>query len=102
MLIRCSRRTRGTWAGRRCASPEAARRTVPADVLALFDLDHTLLTLDSDDSWVEHLVERKLIDRKSFEERNRIIGEGYRRGEVGVLEFTEFYLSTLASTPMAS
>jgi HAD superfamily hydrolase (TIGR01490 family) len=75
---------------------------VPADVLALFDLDHTLLTLDSDDSWVEHLVERKLIDRKSFEERNRIIGEGYRCGEVGLLEFTEFYLSTLAATPMAS
>jgi len=75
---------------------------VPADVLALFDLDHTLLTLDSDDSWVEYLVERKLIDRRSFEERNRVIGERYRRGEVGVLEFTEFYLSTMASTPMAS
>ncbi len=75
---------------------------MPADVIALFDLDHTLLTLDSDDSWVEHLLERGLIDRESFGERNRVIGERYRRGEVGLLEFTEFYLSTLASTPMAS
>jgi HAD superfamily hydrolase (TIGR01490 family) len=68
---------------------------MPADILALFDLDHTLLSIDSDEAWVEHLIEQGAIDRASFEARNRRIGERYRRGEADVVEFTEFYLSTL-------
>ena len=68
---------------------------LPADVLALFDLDNTLLTGDSDEAWVEFLIERGVLDRPSFERANNEIVGRYRRGEVGVLEFTEFYLSTL-------
>ena len=66
-----------------------------SDVLALFDLDHTLLTVDCDEAWVEFLIEQGAIDRATFEEGNRHVAERYRRGEVGLLEFTEFYLSTL-------
>jgi HAD superfamily hydrolase (TIGR01490 family) len=73
---------------------------LPADVLALFDLDHTLLTGDCDEAWVEFLIERNLLDRASFERANRTVVDRYRRGEVGVLEFTEFYLSTLAGHAM--
>ena len=69
---------------------------MPADVLALFDLDHTLLTGDCDEAWVEFLIERGVLDRASFERANRQVVDRYRRGEVGVLEFTEFYVSTLA------
>ena len=69
---------------------------MPADVLALFDLDHTLLTGDCDEAWIEFLIERGVLDRASFERGNREIVDRYRRGEVGILEFTEFYLSTLA------
>lgn len=69
---------------------------MPADVLALFDLDHTLLTGDCDEAWVEFLIEREVLDRASFERANREVVDRYRRGEVGVLEFTEFYVSTLA------
>jgi HAD superfamily hydrolase (TIGR01490 family) len=69
---------------------------LPADVLALFDLDHTLLTGDCDESWIEFLIERDVLDRQSFERENRRVVDRYRRGEVGVLEFTEFYVSTLA------
>jgi HAD superfamily hydrolase (TIGR01490 family) len=68
---------------------------VPSDVLALFDLDHTLLTVDCDEAWVEFLIELGVVERATFEAGNRLIGERYRRGEVGLLEFTEFYLSTL-------
>ncbi len=68
---------------------------MPSDVLALFDLDHTLLALDSDEAWVDFLIGEGALDRSVFERGNRAIVEGYRRGEVGVLEFTEFYLSTL-------
>jgi HAD superfamily hydrolase (TIGR01490 family) len=69
---------------------------LPADVLALLDLDRTLLTGDCDEAWVEFLIERDVLDRASFERANRHVVERYRRGEVGVLEFTEFYVSTLA------
>jgi HAD superfamily hydrolase (TIGR01490 family) len=72
----------------------------PADVLALFDLDHTLLTVDCDEAWVEFLIEQGVVDRASFEAGNRLVGERYRRGEVGLLEFTEFYLSTLKGHPV--
>jgi HAD superfamily hydrolase (TIGR01490 family) len=73
---------------------------VPSDVLALFDLDRTLLTLDCDEAWVEFLIEQRAVDRTSFEAGNRLVGERYRRGEVGLLEFTEFYLSTLTGHPV--
>jgi HAD superfamily hydrolase (TIGR01490 family) len=69
---------------------------LPADVLALFDLDLTLLTGDCDEAWVEFLIERDVLDRESFERANRQVVDRYQRGEVGVLEFTEFYVSTLA------
>jgi len=72
----------------------------PPAVLALFDLDHTLLTIDCDEAWVEFLIEQGVVERTTFEAGNRTIGEKYRRGEVGLLEFTEFYLSTLASHPV--
>ena len=72
-----------------------------ADVLALFDLDETLLTLDSDDAWVEYLIGHGVIERAGLQQRNDIIGERYRRGEVGLLEFTEFYLSTFVGHTLA-
>ncbi len=65
------------------------------DILALFDLDHTLLPNDSDEQWVEFLLERGKLDRAGFESANRDLGDRYRRGEAGAIEFTEFYLSTL-------
>jgi hypothetical protein len=40
------------------------------------------------------LWQREIV--RFYRQRNRIIGERYRRGEAGLLEFTEFYLSTLA------
>lgn len=63
--------------------------------LALFDLDHTLLTVDSDEAWVEFLIEQGVLDRLQFERANHELVSRYRRGEAGALEFTEFYLSTL-------
>ena len=65
------------------------------DILALFDLDHTLLPHDSDEQWVEFLLEGGMLDRAAFESANLELGERYRRGEASAIEFTEFYLSTL-------
>jgi HAD superfamily hydrolase (TIGR01490 family) len=65
------------------------------DVLALFDLDHTLLPNDSDEQWVEFLLSRGKLDRATFEAANLELGQRYRRGEAGEIEYVEFYLSTL-------
>ena len=73
--------------------------TAQPDILALFDLDHTLLPHDSDEKWVEFLIEEGALDREVFEHANRELRARYQRGEAGALEFTEFYLSTL--TPFA-
>ena len=72
---------------------------MPADVLALFDLDRTLLANDCDEAWIEFLIEQGALDRASFEEGNRAVVERYRSGEVGLLEYTEFYVSTLRLHP---
>lgn len=68
---------------------------MPADVLALFDLDHTLLPHDSDEQWVDFLVEQGALDPVRYDAANRDLITRYNRGEAGTLEFTEFYLSTL-------
>jgi len=69
----------------------------PPPTLALFDLDHTLLDGDSDVLWCEFLIDRGVLDRAVFGPRNRAIEAGYKAGAVGVLEFCEFYVGTLAS-----
>lgn len=64
--------------------------------LALFDLDHTLLTGDSDVLWCEFLMDRGLLGRESFGARNARMEQRYREGTVGVSEFAHFYLGLLA------
>lgn len=65
-------------------------------VLALFDLDHTLVPHDSDEEWVAFLIDQGELDREQWEAANRELIARFNRGEAGAIEFTEFYLSTLA------
>jgi len=69
---------------------------VSAAVLALFDLDHTLVPHDSDEEWVVFLVDQDVLDRAEWETANRELIARFNRGEAGAIEFMEFYLSTLA------
>ncbi len=64
--------------------------------LTLFDLDHTLLDGDSDVLWCDFLIERGVLDRASFGERNAQMDQDYRAGIVSAAAFCEFYVSTLA------
>src|SRR5262252_3493790 len=70
---------------------------MPHDVLALFDLDNTLLPRDTDEQWVDFLLASRVLDRDTYDAANRDLAARYARGEAGALEFTEFYLSTLTS-----
>ena len=63
--------------------------------LALFDLDHTLLSGDSDVLWCEFLVRHGQLPRSHLE-RNAAMDAGYRAGTVSVAEFCNFYVSQLA------
>jgi HAD superfamily hydrolase (TIGR01490 family) len=64
--------------------------------LALFDLDHTLLSGDSDVLWCEFLIAEGLLDRAEFEPRNRAMAERYANGLASPAEFCGFYAQTLA------
>ena len=64
--------------------------------LTLFDLDHTLLSGDSDVLWCDFLIERGVLDRASFAARNADMDARYRAGTVGLEEFANFYVGTLA------
>ncbi len=72
-----------------------------ADIIALFDLDHTLLPHDSDEQWVAFLVEEGALDRERWDAANRDLIARFNRGEAGAIEFTEFYLSTLTQLDAA-
>jgi len=60
--------------------------------LALFDLDNTLLTGDSDDEWFDFLAERGAVDREAETAAHAELVGRYRQGRVGTLEFCEFFL----------
>lgn len=66
-----------------------------ASVLALFDLDHTLLPHDTDEQWMAFLLDQGKLHPEKFEAANRDLAARYQRGEAAALEYTEFYLSSL-------
>ena len=70
--------------------------------LTLFDLDHTLLSGDSDVLWCDFLMAKGVLDKKEFTPRNADMAARYRLGTVGLQEFADFYVGTLAGrTPEA-
>ena len=69
--------------------------------LALFDLDHTLLTGDSDVLWCEFLMHEGLLDRAAFEPRDAEMARRYREGSVSAPNFCDFYVATLAGRTLA-
>jgi HAD superfamily hydrolase (TIGR01490 family) len=64
--------------------------------LALFDLDHTLLSGDSDVLWCEFLMQQGLLDRAEFEPRNAHMARHYADASVSAQAFCDFYVATLA------
>ena len=63
--------------------------------LALFDLDHTLLSGDSDVLWCDFLVGLGLLDA-GYSERNRKMASAYTAGVVTPADYCNFYAGTLA------
>lgn len=67
--------------------------------LALFDLDNTLLPLDSDYEWGQFLVRAGAVDPESFTKRNQEFYEQYQNGTLNPVEYLEFAFGTLSRFP---
>lgn len=67
--------------------------------LALFDLDHTILPLDSDYEWGQFLVRIGAVDADEFARRNAAFYAQYEAGTLDPVEYLEFALGTLARFP---
>lgn len=69
--------------------------------LALFDLDHTLLNLDSDHAWGEFLISQALVDATSHRARNDQFYEDYKAGTLDAVAYNEFVFEFLAQHDLA-
>jgi len=67
--------------------------------LALFDLDHTLLPIDSDHEWGEFLARVGAVDGDAYRARNDAFFAQYNAGVLDPVEYLEFALGTLAGFP---
>jgi HAD superfamily hydrolase (TIGR01490 family) len=64
--------------------------------LALFDLDNTLLSGDSDFEWAQFLIEEGVLDRELFEAKNEAFYLQYKAGTLDIHEFLDFQLKPLS------
>lgn len=68
--------------------------------LAIFDLDHTLLSGDSDHAWGQYLVDRNLVDPAEHQRRNDHFYEQYKAGTLDIHEYLAFALKPLTEHPL--
>ncbi|MFZ6692601.1 HAD family hydrolase [Undibacterium sp. SXout20W] len=64
--------------------------------LALFDLDHTLIPIDSDYEWGQFLCRIGAVNADEFARRNADFFAQYQAGTLDPVEYLEFALGTLA------
>lgn len=69
--------------------------------LALFDLDHTLLPLDSDFEWGQFLARTGAVDANALEKSNAAFYEQYQAGTLDPVVYLEFVFGLLAQFPRA-
>ncbi|RLJ67505.1 HAD family hydrolase [Sulfurisoma sediminicola] len=64
--------------------------------LALFDLDNTLLTGDSDFEWAQFLISKGVLDREVHEAKNQKFYDHYKAGTLDIHAFLDFQLAPLS------
>jgi HAD superfamily hydrolase (TIGR01490 family) len=70
--------------------------------LALFDLDETLLSGDSDIAWGEFLMERGVLDRAIFQPQRQAFFDAYKAGTMDLAGFYRQQLEVLTRHPRAA
>jgi len=71
-------------------APARAERAAPPRRLALFDLDHTLIPIDSDYEWGEFTIALGWCDATEFKRRNAEFFEQYRAGTLDIHDYVRF------------
>jgi HAD superfamily hydrolase (TIGR01490 family) len=64
--------------------------------LALFDLDHTLLPIDSDHEWGRFLVKIGVVDADHYDSENERFYADYKAGRLDIFGFLDFALKPLS------
>ena len=68
--------------------------------LAIFDLDHTLLSGDSDHAWGQFLVDNKIVDPSHYQQQNDYFYEQYKSGGLDINQYLSFVLKPLTENPL--
>ena len=68
--------------------------------LAIFDLDNTLLSGDSDYLWGVFLGEQGIVDADYYEKENQRFYQEYKDGKLNIMEFLQFSLRPLAENDL--
>lgn len=68
--------------------------------LAIFDLDNTLLSGDSDFLWGQFLAENNIVQPAEYEEANAVFFAQYNAGTLNIGEYLSFALKILARHPV--
>ena len=58
--------------------------------ICLFDLDHTLLPLDSDHAWGQYTTRMGWTDAENFAQRNDAFYRQYQQGELDIHAYVQF------------
>jgi HAD superfamily hydrolase (TIGR01490 family) len=69
--------------------------------LCLFDLDETLLPLDSDHAWGEFMIRLGWVDAASFRARNDAFFADYQRGQLDIHAYVDFTTAPVRARPKA-
>lgn len=69
--------------------------------LALFDLDNTLLSGDSDYEWGNFLVRKNLVNAVHYERANQKFYADYQAGQLDIVEFSAFSFEPLTRFSIA-
>jgi HAD superfamily hydrolase (TIGR01490 family) len=70
--------------------------------LAIFDLDETLISADSDHAWGVFVADRGLVDAASHRATNEAFYNDYKRGDLDIFAYLRFACSVLKDHSMDS
>lgn len=70
--------------------------------VVLFDLDNTLLPIDSDYAWGQYLVALGVVSQKEYAQANDRFYSAYKDGTLDIHEFLQFALKPLSEHPRAT
>jgi HAD superfamily hydrolase (TIGR01490 family) len=69
--------------------------------LALFDIDNTLIAIDSDHAWGHFLVRQGVVDGDAYDKANDFFYAQYKAGTLDIHAYLDFALRPLAAHPRA-